>query len=540
VTQDFWFDAASQTLLYPGVAPPHIAPFLAGLKQADQFFAVPHNLQNAIVLRHYDYPVAPIITDANYDFPIEPGKTPLPHQKIYANFSAMHPKMFNLGDAGTMKTLGTLWGADFLMRQFPPGTTRALIVAPLTILDTVWGTGVFRNFAGRRTFKILTGDENKRLKLLNEPADFYIINPDGVKVGAKSRPKRELKGFSAALAARDDIKIMIIDEASGYKDHTTFRWWCFNKAFHDRPFLWQLTGTPTPNRPTDAYGMAKLANNAFGKSFTAFQMESMVRVSNFLWKPQKDGYDKARRLLVPAVRFALDEIWDGPPMTIQRRKVDLTDEQKNLMKQLKIELQVQIKGGAISADNEAAARQKFIQISLGAIYDKKHDAHIVDATPRYKEMEAIVESTSRKVLIFVPITSIVHRVIKHLRAAWKKDGLPWTCDFINGEVNSNKRPAIIRGFASDPNFKVVVVDPQATAHGINEFVVADTVIWMGCTDKAELWIQGNARVRRPGQKHPSTCFQLVSNKLEEEIFDRLETNTGMQGLMMDAIRQGKF
>lgn len=537
---DYWFDARSNTLIYPGVAPPHIAGSLVGLKQAEQFFALPRTLQNAIVLRHFNFPVMPVMDENSYDFPIEPGKTPLPHQKVYANFSVMHPKMFNLGDPGTMKTLSTLWAADFLMQQFAPGTCRFLIVAPLTILDTVWAAGIFRNFPGRRTFKILIGDEAKRMKLLEEPADFYICNLDGIKVGARARPKRELRGFSAALEARKDIRGVIIDEASGFKDHTTFRWWCFHKAFADRPWLWQLTGTPTPNRPTDAYGMAKLANNAFGKSFNAFQLESMIKVSNFLWKPQKDGYDKARRLLTPAVRFSLDDIWDGPEMTIQRRKVDLTDEQKKLMLQLKNELQVQTKAGPISAANEAAARQKFIQISLGAIYDANHVAHIVDASPRYKEIEEIIDSTQRKVLVFVTITSVIHVMIRHLEKKWKAEKSPFKCGFINGEVPAKKRPGLIRAFETEDNFKVMFADPQATAHGINEFVVADTVIWASATDKAELWIQGNRRVRRPGQKHPTTCYQIVSNKLEEEIFNRLENNTGMQGMMLQAIRDGAF
>lgn len=537
---DFWFDPATNTLLYPGAAPAHIAPHLTGMKQAEQFFAVPHCLQNAIVLRYYNYPVAPIMSDQNYDWPIEPGKTPLPHQKVYANFSLMHPKMFNLGDPGTMKTLSTLWAADYLMQQFPKGTTKALIVAPLTILDTVWAAGIFRNLGGRRTFKILIGDEAKRIKGLEADVDFFIVNPDGVKVGAKARPKRELRGFSAALAERKDIRLVIIDEASGYKDHTTFRWWCFQKAFGDRPFLWQLTGTPTPNRPTDAYGLAKLVNNCFGKSFQSFQLESMIKISLYKWVPQKDGYDKARRLLVPSVRYALDDIWAGPEMTIQRRKVDLTDEQKKLMMQLKNELQIQTKAGPIDAANEAAARQKFIQISLGAVYDAQHKAHIVDASPRYNEIEDIVESTQRKVLVFVTITSVIHELIKHFTKSWKKQGSAFRCGFINGEVAPSKRPALIRDFEADPNFKVMFADPQATAHGINEFVVADTVIWAAPTDKAELFIQGNRRVRRPGQKYPTTCYEIVSNKLEEEIFDRLANNTGMMGLMLDAIREGKF
>lgn len=540
---DFWHDPASDTLIYSGVLPAHIAPFLPDAKQAGQFFAVPRTLRNSIVLRRYDYPVAPIMTDSSYDWPIEPGKTPLPHQKVYANFSILNPKCFNLGSPGTMKTLSTLWAADYLMKQFEPGTFRFLIIAPLTILETVWGAGIFRNFMGRRTFKILIGDEAKRMKLLAEPADFYIVNPDGIKIGAHLRgPKRmQLGGFSAALEARKDIMGVIVDEASAYKDASTARHAITQKVLRDRPVWWGLTGTPTPNRPTDAYGLAKFVNNALGKSFRGFQIETMIKISLYKWVPQKDGYEKARRLLTPSVRYALEDVWDGPEMTIQRHKVELTDEQKKEMVRLKNDLTVIAKSGvAISANNEAAARQKLMQISLGAIYDENHKAHIINALPRYNEIAEIIESAERKVLVFVGITSVIHLLVDFMQKRWKKEGRDWTCDFINGEVSARKRPDLIRSFESDPNFKVMFADPQATAHGINEFVAADTVIWAGTTDKAELFIQGNGRVRRPGQKHPTTCYQIVSNKLEEEIFDRLETNTGLQGVMLKAIREGKF
>ena len=102
-------------------------------------------------------------------------------------------------------------------------------------------------------------------------------------------------------------------------------------------------------------------------------------------------------------------------------------------------------------------------------------------------------------------------------------------------VNQKDRPTIIRAFESDPNFKCVIADPQATAHGINEFVVADTVIWAGPTEKTRLYIQGNARVHRPGQKYPVNVVQLVSNPLEIEIFRRLENNLSLQGSLLTII-----
>lgn len=550
---EFWLDEKRNLIVYPGqpgVLTQHISDLVV---LSPNYFAVPNRLQCLQVLAWYRWPVPMAMTDQNYDWPIEPGKTPLAHQKLYANFTVLHPRMFNLGDPGTMKTLATLWAMDFQMLDAKE-KFKAMIVAPLTILETTWAKAIYRNFLGRRTFEILTGTPERRLQKLKADVDIYIVNHDGIKVGAHIRRKVdpryprqkriELDGFSAALAARDDIKLIIVDEAHGFGDPSSARSGVANMLFGvgKRPMLKQLTGTPNATAPTDCYGMAKLSNNAFGKSFKGFRMETMIKITDFKWVPQKDGYDKARRILTPAIRFSLDEIWDGPSMTIQRRKVELTEAQKTEMKRLKNELQIIAGSGqAISAANEAAARQKLIQLSLGTIYDGEHVAHLIDASPRYRELEEIIESTERKVIVFVPITSAVHLVVKYLRETWKRKKIPWKCDFINGEVKAGKeRDAVINNFVSDPEFKVVVADPQTATEGINEFVIADTVAWFGATDRAKAWIQGNARVRRPGQLYPSNCFQLVSTKLEEDIFDRLETNTSMQGLMLQAVREGRF
>lgn len=464
------------------------------------------------------------------------------HQRIYANFLVLNPKSFNLGDAGTGKTIPSLWAADFIMRQYEARgeKIRAIICAPLSILHSVWGSAIFKNFLGRRKFVILTGDEDRRSKLLKEDFDFAVINHDGLKVGAKlRRGEIELAGFAKELAERVDIGIFIADEATAFKDHRSARSRILKRQFKRCEYAWLLSGTPVNNSPLDAYGMAQFINNAHGKSFNGFRSEVMHKITQFIWKPQRDGYDKARRLLTPAVRFALDEVWDGPEMTFQRRQVELTPEQKKMLADLKRDLIIITKSGKpIDAANEAAARWKYIQCVLGAVYDEKHEAHAIDASPRYKETVDIMESTERKCVIGVPITSIVHKLQKHLESHFKTTGKKGA--FINGEVSLKERTKLIQEFASDPDYKWMIVDPQAASHGINEFVVADTLIWFGAIDKTEHWLQLNARLRRPGQLHPSTCFQIYATKLEEEMFDRLATNTSMQGLMLQAIREGKF
>lgn len=505
-----------------------VAANVEGARAAGQYLAVPQTLRNSQVLRHLNYPVPPIMD--GYDWPCRPGITPYESQKLSANFKVLHPRCFDLSDMGTGKSLPTLWAADWLMSQHPPKTCRALIVAPLSILRSVWGSNIRSNLMGRRTFEVLHGDANKRRKLLDADVDFYIINFDGVGVGAHTRKRFELDGFSLDLAQRSDIRIAIVDEASGYRDASTKRHKIAREVIGKRDYLWMLTGTPTPNAPTDAYGLGKMLHNAYGESFRGFQERTMTKVSQYVWKPRRDGYDTARKFLTPAIRFSITDVWDGPPLTTQQRDVALTVAQIKALAALKKDLALQVSSGkTITAANEAAARLKLLQIVMGAVYDENHKAHAIDAEPRIGELESVIEATSHKVLVFCPLTSVVNLLYARLHKRWG-------VGVINGAVKEKDRAAIIQQFVNDDNMKVMVVDPQATAHGINDFVVADTAVWYGPTDKTELYQQGNKRVHRPGQKWPTTIIQLVSTKTERAIFSRLETNTTMQGLLLDMVR----
>jgi SNF2 family DNA or RNA helicase len=70
--------------------------------------------------------------------------------------------------------------------------------------------------------------------------------------------------------------------------------------------------------------------------------------------------------------------------------------------------------------------------------------------------------------------------------------------------------------------------------------MAQTVVWLGPTDKAELYVQANKRAHRPGQKFPVVIVQIVATELEREIFRRLENNLSLQGALLDAIKRGEL
>ena len=530
---DFWYDQTRNLLIYPSTFSQNVQQAIPEARTVNgHYLAVPRTLRNCQVLRHFNYPVVPIIEE--YDWPAPPGIKPYELQKIAANFMVTHPRCFNLSDMGTGKTNAVLWAADWLMRKYPKGTCRALLIAPLSILQRVWADAIFKNFLGNRTFEILHGTQEQRLAALERPADFYIINFDGVGTGAHTRKRLELDGFSKALGNRPDIRIAIVDEASAYKDSTTKRHRLARLVFGQKEYLWCLSGTPTPNSPTDAYGLAKLVNGAMGKSFTNFKLDTMYQAfpGSFKWLPKKDGYEKARKLLQPSIRFDIKDVWDGPEMTTQQREVPLTDQQKKLMTDLKRDFVVQIESGKpISAANEAAARQKFIQISLGAIYDLSHKSHLLDAKPRMDELKAVIREAPGKIIIFSLLTNVVNLLYKELD--------DWSREVVNGDVSPRERNKIFSDFQSGTEPRLLIADPRTMRHGLNLWM-AQTVVWYGPTDSTESYLQGNKRAHRPGQKYPVTIVQLVSNALEREIFRRVENNTTLQGALLDVVRKGEL
>ena len=528
-----YHDTQRNLLIYETNDPAPILQHIPNAKRLNgQYVAVPHNLHNNQILRLLQYPVVSPL--ASYDFPIMLGRRPCDHQKATANFLAVHPRAFCLSDPGTMKTLSALWAADFVMRDFESrdGQCRALVLAPLSIIEDAWGAEISRNFLGRRTYSVVYGSQKQRLAAIDKDADFYLLNYDGLAVGSQTRPIR-LGGVAARLSARMDIKLVIVDEARNYHDATTRRHRLLRAALGGRPYWWLLTGTPTSNGPLDAYGQAKLVNGAKGLSFTGWRAMTMMQISQFKWVPQRGAAERVRELLSPAIRYSIEDIWDGPEMTVETRAVELTPDQNKLIREVRNGFVMELANGKqITAINEASVRGKILQIAMGAVYDADHNWHAVPAEPRKNELLQIVRECAGKILLFVPLTSIVR-----LLYIWLSD---YKRGIINGATSPRDRQAIIRSFQDDPDgVRIIIADPGSLSLGANLFA-GRLVCWYGPTDKTEQWIQGNKRVHRPGQKWPVTVTRLVATPMEREIYRRLEMNESMQGVVLKMVEEGKL
>jgi SNF2 family DNA or RNA helicase len=112
----------------------------------------------------------------------------------------------------------------------------------------------------------------------------------------------------------------------------------------------------------------------------------------------------------------------------------------------------------------------------------------------------------------------------------------YTAEIINGEVSAGKRTEIFKRFQESPDPRILVIQPQAAAHGVT-LTAADTVVWWGPTSSLETYAQANARVHRAGQRHPTTVIRLQGSNAERHVYKMLDTKDKVHTQIVDLYKQ---
>ena len=445
-----------------------------------------------------------------------PGQhKPFDHQKSTASFLTMNKKSFCFNEQGTGKPASAIWAADYLMTQGK--IKRVLVVCPLSIMDSAWRNDLF-SFAMHRTVDVAHGSKEKRKKIINSGAEFVIINYDGVEV-----VKDEI--------ANGGFDLFIVDEATHYKNAQTKRWKTLNKLIGDNDWLWMMTGTPAAQSPVDAYGLAKLVNPmAVPRFFGSWRDMVMWKVTQFTWKPKETAKDTVFQALQPAIRFTKEECLDLPDMVYTKRFVEMTKQQQQYYDTLRKKMVMQVAGEDVTAANAAINLNKLLQISAGAIYTDDGDTVQFDIKNRYQVLREVINESSQKVLIFVPFRHTIDLLTEKLA----RDGV--TSEVIRGDVSVSKRTDIFSRFQHDPDPEVLIIQPQAAAHGVT-LTAANTVVWWGPTPSLETYAQANARVHRSGQKHKCTVIQLAGSAAEKRIYRMLDARINVHTEMINLYKE---
>jgi SNF2 family DNA or RNA helicase len=441
-------------------------------------------------------PPSALLWDYNW-----PGKfIPFNHQRAMAEFWVAHKRGFNLSDAGTGKTNGVLYAADYLMNK---GVVhKALILAPLSTVERVWTQDIFDTLMHRKC-AVVHGEYQKRLSMLAADVDFYILNHDGVKVGQLAKLIRE----------REDIDLVIVDEGDFFCEAKTEKFKALQKLLRPNVRLWWQTATPAANRPTQAWAQARIVcPSRAPEYFGTFQRQTMVQVTPFKWAPRPNADELVHNLLQPAIRFKKSDCLDLPPVVTTERQAVLTKEQRDAYAQMVTEMRMeQASGQKISAVNAADKIGKLRQILLGAILDPETNEYVIlDHGPRLNELRRAISGATAKAIVIVPYKGIVASLAKSLSKEW-------SVAVLNGDVSLKDRNNIIRDFKTGPDPHVLICHPRVMSHGLN-LVEADTTIFYGPISSNAEYRQVIERNSRAGQVNSMTIVRIAAHPLEWGIY----------------------
>lgn len=462
-----------------------------------------------------------------YDFPAADGKRPFQKQIETATHMVMNRRSYVLNEMGTGKTRSCIWAHDFLFKEGL--ANKMLVVAPLSTLEFTWRREILHAFPFK-IVNILTGTAERRRKLLDAEADIYIINHDGLRVMLRELEKRH------------DIDVICFDEVAAFRNNQAERSKMAQRLARGRKYIWGMTGSPTPNEPTDAYGLAHLITPATApKSFVLFRQDTMFQLNGnqFKWVPKKEANTIVARVLQPSIRVSLDEIVELPDVVIQDLEVQMGPRQEKVYKQLCTTAAVWLKEGTITALNGGHLFTKALQVAGGWAYgDVTRKVISLDNGMRLKALLDVIagapidlcDPASHKIIVFSPFKCTTAGIDALLKFH--------NIDFatVTGDTSPKARNEIFSAFQGTSKYRVLNAHPECMSHGIT-LTAADTIVWFGPTPKLEVYEQANARITRVGQKHRQHIIRMVGCPTERTMYRKLANKQDMQAHVLDLIQE---
>lgn len=437
---------------------------------------------------------------------------PFDHQKETASFLTLHRRAFCFNEQGTGKTGSVIWAADYLMSL--GHIRRVLVLCPLSIMQSAWQNDLFR-FAMHRTVAIAhSHSRQKRIDAVCSEAEFVICNFDGLDIIQEA-------------VRQNEFDLIVVDEANAYKTVSTKRWKVLNQILAPSTWVWMMTGTPASQSPTDAYGLARIVNpSSVPKFFGSFRDMVMQKITTFKYVPRPQAETIVHNVLQPAIRYTKEECLDLPEMTYTTRNIPLTPQQMKYYETLRKHMVAVAAGEEITTVNAAASLNKLLQLSCGAVYSDSGEVVAFDASNRIAALKEVIDEATHKVIVFAPYKHSIHIISEEL----KKSG--YTCEVISGDVSVGKRTEIFAKFQTEPDPKILVIQPQAASHGVT-LTAANVIVYWSPVMSVETYLQANARTHRAGQRNPCTVVHLQGSPVEKRMYAMLEAKIDIHSRVVD-------
>lgn len=441
--------------------------------------------------------------------------SPHNYQAYAIDYIETHPVAAVLLDMGLGKTVISLTAiADLLFDSFE--AHRVLVVAPLRVARDTWPAEISKwEHLKNLTYAVAVGTVKERKAALAANADITIIN-------------RENLGWLIDSSGFDfNYDMVIIDELSSFKNHTSKRFQSLMKVRPKVKRIIGLTGTPSSNGLMDLWAEFKLLDfgERLGRFITHYRNNYFIPDKRngeiiYSYKPMPYAEDAIyRKISDITISMKSTDHLQMPELITSQYEVQLSADEETRYEELKADFILELPEGEVTAANAASLTGKLSQLANGAIYDD--EGNIVEFHDRKLDaLEDIIESANGKPLL-------VAYWFKHDLQRIKKR-------FDVREINTSKD--IIDW--NNGNIPVAIIHPASAGHGLNLQAGGSTLVWFGLTWSLELYQQTNARLWRQGQTSGTVIIEHIITKgtIDERILKALSLKEVTQNALIDAVK----
>lgn len=316
---------------------------------------------------------------------------------------------------------------------------------------------------------------------------------------------------------------LIFDEAHRLKSRNTQVTRAARRlVHHPRTWIWMLTGTPIPNRPTEIWSLLHIIDRHRWSSYWRWvdryceidlvryrQQRFATRVVSGL----KDGAVERIRAELGDVLIQrdLDELLpDLPEATVVPVFVDLDAEERRIYREMtKRAWSVLEDGTLLQSVNEVSKQTRLRQVvsSLEALVEREEMGSKVAAA-----VDLCADLEPEQVVVLTWSRSAAERVARETGGA-----------FIHGEVTFKDRARIMADFTSGA-IRVLAGTLATLGEGVDGLQVARILVrldrdWVPARND-----QAVARLRRSGQRSSVLVYDLIARDTLDEVVEKALRN----------------
>lgn len=442
------------------------------------------------------------------------------HQRITAELIIENPRLALFQGMGMGKTAATLTAIDTMMFA-TLDISSVLVVGTKRVVESVWAQEAAQwEHLQHLTFSLIAGSVKQRIAATKNRADVHLISRDN------------LVWLCALYGGRLPYDMLVIDESSSFKNHTSQRFKSAKLATPSIPRVVELTGTPSPRGAINLWSQMYLLDQGarLGKTITQFREAFLYAESGqghivYKYGCTQDSYNTIiARIEDITVSMKQEDYIDVPDFVENEIKIQMPSDIRKQYKSFERDKVLELfgEGQTITAANSAALSNKLLQYANGALYDEGRNVHEVH-TLKLDALEEVMEGLQGKsLLVAYTYISDAERILNRFAKKYRvrqlsddKDVVDWN----SGEID------------------MLIMHPASGGHGLNLQFGGHHILWFGNSWDLELVQQLNHRLKRPGQTEKVVISKLILEGSEDErVINSQKQKDRSQNYLIEAVK----